>query len=149
MQLRRKDARIPYKPEFFLLSFRNYKRVASVTTMISYILNSSTRSSNKSYSHNYFFITGVFIHCLPDIKQITTIRSEQSRFLTSTIKKTKNGAENRPTLYSQLTCVFATNIFAGITHKAKFRNFLNERPRPYTLDMAEDQNFPTFVSGTG
>lgn len=101
MQLRRKDARIPYKPEFFLLSFRNYKRVASVTTMISYILNSSTRGSNKSYSHNYFFITGVFIHCLPDIKQITTIRSEQSRFLTSTIKKNKKRGGKPP--YTLLT----------------------------------------------
>ena len=91
---------------------------------------------------------------LPPSKQITTIRSDQSRFLTSTINKQKKKKTGRKTA-PYFTCnietkrAFLKQIYLCITHKAKFRNFLNERPRPYKLDMAEDQNFPTFVSGTG
>lgn len=97
----------------------------------------------------YFVITGAFIYCLPDIKQITTTGSDQSRFLTSTIKK-KTGRKTAPyfTCNVETKLAFLEQIYLCITHKAKFQNFLYERLRPYKLDMAEDQNFLTFVSGT-
>ena len=56
--------------------------------MIFYMLNYSTRSCNN---HIHIFFHYRCIYILPPSKQITTTQSDQSRFLTSTIKKKRGG----------------------------------------------------------